>query len=245
MLVGSAAVDDLAHDLATIASWRADSVELDGVEIVQAMFELPYTARESVLPPSLHPTNPPTMVLQAWRCRESPWGAFELAMVRVQCRSGLRPRGLVVASVIDNDGAGRALSDGWGLNPKVGDVRVRRFYDATTVDVSVEGRTILDLRGADPDPLGPGDVNYSSTLNLAHTPNGLRLVQLDTHADLDRAERMHSEVVTYDREGWGTPMLEPRHAVSASVGIGRLTLDRVRYCCKPDVLAFEGTETVS
>jgi hypothetical protein len=124
-------------------------------------------------------------------------------------------------------------------------VRVRRFYDATTVQVELAGRTILDLRGADPDPLGPGDVSYSSTLNVAQTPNGLRLVQLDVTADLDRAERMHSEAITFDPGGWGTPALEPRQPVSASVGVGRLVLEPVRYCCRPDVLAFEGTETVS
>jgi hypothetical protein len=245
MLVGTASIEELARNVTTVAAWRDESVKLDDVEIVQAMFELPYAAREAVLPPALHPTNPPTMVLQAWRAGDSPWGAFELAMVRVQCRSGLRPRGLVIASVIDNDAAAHALADGWGFAPTIGDVRVRRFYDATTVEVAVGGRTILELRGADPDPLGPGDVNYSSTLHLANTPNGLRLVQLDVTADLDRAERMHSEAVMFDAEGWGTPMLEPRQAVSASVGVGRLVLERVRYCCKPDVLAFEGTETIS
>jgi hypothetical protein len=245
MLVGTAAVDELANDVATITTWRDESAKLDDVEVVQAMFELPYAAREAVLPPSLHPTNPPTMVLQAWRAGTSPWGAFELAMVRVQCRSGLRPRGLVVASVIDNTDAARALTEGWGFAPQIGDVRVRRFYDATTVDVRIAGTTILELHGADPDPLGPADVNYSSTLNLANTPNGLRLVQLDVTADLDRAERMHSESIAFDAEGWGTPMLDPRQPVSASVGVGRLVLERVRYCCKPDVLAFEGTETIS
>lgn len=245
MLVGTAPLDALAREVPTITGWRDDKVKLDDVEIVQAMFELPYAAREAVLPPSLHPTNPPTMVLQAWRVGDSPWGAFEMAMVRVQCRSGLRPRGLVVASVIDNDDAGRALTDGWGFAPKAGFVRVRRYYDATTVAVAVGDRTILELHGADPDPLGPADVNYSSTLNLANTPNGLRLVQLDVTADLDRAERMHSEAIAFDAEGWSTPLLEARHAVSASVGVGRLVLERVRYCCKPDVLAFEGTETIT
>ena len=245
MLVGTASVDDLARGVATVAEWHDDAVTLESVEIVQAMFELPYAAREAALPPALHPTNPPTMVLQAWRCPQSPWGAFELAMVRVQCRSGLRPRGFVVGSVVDNDEAGRALAAGWGLAPVPGEVRLRRFYDGTTVEVTVARRTILELHGADPDPLDAGDVSYSSTLNLAHTPNGLRLVQLDVTADLDRVERMHSESVAFDAAGWGTPLLQPRHAVSASVGVGRLVLERVRYCCKPDVLAFEGTESVS
>jgi hypothetical protein len=244
VLVGTASVDDLSEGVTTLTSWRDEAVKLEDVEIVQAMFELPYSARESVLPPALHPTNPPTIVIQAWRCGESHWGPFELAQVRIQCRSGLRPRGFVVGAVIDNPDAGAGLAAGWGFAPLAGDVRLRRYYDATTVEVVVGGRTILELEGADPDPLGTGDVSYSSTLNLANTPNGLRLVQLDVTADLDRVERMHSEAVTFDPAGWGTPLLEPRHPVSASVGVGRLVLERVRYCCRPDVLAFEGTEPI-
>jgi hypothetical protein len=245
VLVGTAPVDELAAGVTTLTAWRDDAVELDDVEIVQAMFELPYSARESVLPPALHPTNPPTVVIQAWRCGKSQWGPFELAQLRVQCRSGLRPRGFVVGSVIDNADAAAGLAEGWGFAPVAGEVRLRRYYDATTVEVVVDGRSILALEGADPDPLSAGDVSYSSTLNLANTPNGLRLVQLDVTADLDRVERMHSEAVTFDAAGWGAPLLEPRHPVSASVGVGRLVLERVRYCCRPDVLAFEGTETVS
>lgn len=245
MLVGTASVDDLAVGVTNLTAWRNEAVKLDDVEVVQAMFELPYSARESVLPPALHPTNPPTVVIQAWRCGESPWGAFELAQIRVQCRSGLRPRGFVVGAVVDNPAASTGLAGGWGFAPVPGEVRLRRYYDATTVEVVVDGKEILRLEGADPDPLGSGDVSYSSTLNLANTPNGLRLVQLDVSADLDRVERMHSEAVTFDPAGWGTPLLEPRHPVSASVGVGRLVLERVRYCCRPDVLAFEGTETIT
>ena len=60
-----------------------------------------------------------------------------------------------------------------------------------------------------------------------------------------RRSATRSEVVRYDADGWGTPSLAPRHPVSASVGVSRLVLERVRYCCKLDVGAFEGTETIS
>ena len=35
---------------------------------------------------------------------------------------------------------------------------------------------MLVVAALDPQPLGAEDVQYTSTLNLAHTPNGLRLV---------------------------------------------------------------------
>jgi hypothetical protein len=244
MLTGDAAVDALAANAATVKSWDAAAVTMDGAELVQAMFELRTAARQAVLPPALHPTNPPTLVFQAWRCPESPWGAFELAQVRVQCRSGLRPRGFVMGAVTDNADAADGLAAGWGFAATIGEVRLRRFYDETTVEVVVGGATILHLTGHDPDPLGPDDVGYSSTLNLAHTPNGLRLVQLDMGAEPERVERLRPVLGAFDATAWGSPRLDPWYPVSASVAVGRMTLPPVRFCCRPDVLAFEGTETV-
>jgi hypothetical protein len=244
MLTGDASVDALAADVTTVTTWDTTPVTMDGVELVQAMFELRSSARQALLPPALHPTNPPTAVIQAWRCPESPWGAFELVQVRVQCRSGLRPRGFVVGAVTDNGVAADGLAATWGFAARVGEVRLRRHYDETTVEVAVAGATVLQLRGRDPDPLGPDDVGYSSTLNLARTPNGLRLVQLDMTAQPDRVERLRPALDRFDAAAWGNPRIEPWYPVSASVAVGRMTLPPVRFCCRPDVLAFEGTETV-
>ena len=227
-----------------MTTWDVPTVSLDGAELVQAMFELRTVGRESALPPALHPTNPPTLVVQAWRCPESPWGAFELAQVRVQCRSGLRPRGFVVGCVVDNGIAADALAGAWGFAPTSGAVRLRRFYDETTVEVDVAGVEILRFSGRDPDPLGQDDVAYSSTLNLAHTPNGLRLVQLDMAHAVTRVERVHPSLLRFDAAAWGNPALDPWYPVSATVAVGTMTLPPVRFCCRPDVLAFEGTEAV-
>ena len=241
MLTGTASVDDLARGAPTIHRWLDEPVELTDVELVQAMFEIAGSSRQAVLPPALHPTNPPTMVLQAWRCGASPWGAFAMVHARVQCRSGLRPRGFVVGAVCDNSDAAAGLAAGWGFRCAT-DRRIglARHYDETTVDV--EGA--LRLRCHDPEPLDPGDLSYSSTLNLAHTPNGVRLVQLDASPELTRAERARPMLEHFDADAWGSPLLDARHAVSSSIAVGRLTLAPVRYCCRPDTLAFDGTETV-
>jgi len=52
--------------------------------------EMRKSAREAVLPPSLHPTIPPALSIQVWRVAESPWGAFHWALTRISCRSGVR-----------------------------------------------------------------------------------------------------------------------------------------------------------
>jgi hypothetical protein len=228
MLIGSAPVESFPRGM--VSSWDTPALTLDDVVIVQAMFELRATAREAVLPPSLHPTNPPTLVVQAWSAP-----ALCLVQVRVQCRSGLRPRGFVTGSLSD---APATLAP-WGFACRTGEVAVRRGYDVTTVDT--DG---LHLRLVDPEPLDTGDAQYSSTLNLADTPNGVRLVQLDVDAHLTRVERARPSLEGFDAPAWGNPLLDPWHPVSATVATGQLVLEPVRFCCRPDVLAFEGTESV-
>jgi hypothetical protein len=87
-------------------------------------------------------------------------------------------------------------------------------------------------------------VQYTVTTTLAHTPNGLRLVQVEPEYELARAERIRPRLEAFDADGWGAPRLHPVHVVSASVAVGMLTIPRLRFVSRPDVLAFEGTESL-
>ena len=64
--------------------------------ILQVMYEIEQGAMTSLLPPALHPTIPPTLVVTVMRAPESPVGPFTLAEAKVGCRSGARPRALSV-----------------------------------------------------------------------------------------------------------------------------------------------------
>ena len=87
MLSGTASVDEFMPDAATMADFATQACALPGAQVLQLMFETAVSGRQTSLPAGLHPTNPPSMVVQAWHCPESPWGEFSLAMARVQCRS--------------------------------------------------------------------------------------------------------------------------------------------------------------
>jgi hypothetical protein len=190
--------------------------------------------------------NPPTFVVQVWRCPDTPWGPCTIAQGRVGARSGLRPRGHVQACVCDNAAAVDALRSRWGLPARSGAVRLHRHFDGTDVDVDVGGTTVLALRATDPEPLDPGDVAYSTGVALAHTPRGLRLVQVDYEVAAERAERLRLRpIVAFDGAALGVhPTVDPWHPVSASIAVGTVTLERLRYLSKPDELAFTGTEPV-
>ena len=79
-------------------------------------------------------------------------------------------------------------------------------------------------------------------MHLARTPRGLRLVQVDPTFAVERAERGRPHLVAFDAAAWGDARIVPMHPVSASIAIADVTLPRLRYLCRPDVWAFEGTE---
>ncbi|HET6963521.1 MAG TPA: acetoacetate decarboxylase family protein [Acidimicrobiales bacterium] len=240
MLSGTASLESLAAAAPVMPSLDPEPMTFDDVEVLQAAFEMSHSSREATLPPGLHPTTPPLMIVLAWRVPESPWGPFTMAQVRVSCRSGVRPRGFVAGCLVDGDEAAAELSSRWGFPARRGAVRLERFYDSTVLDAG----GALKLTGIDPDPLGTGDVQYTVTATLAHTPRGLRLVQVEPEYELRRVERIDPRLDHFDDQAWGGRGLSPRHPVAASIGVGTLSIPRLRFVSKPDVTAFEGTETV-
>lgn len=242
MLSGTADLAPMATRAPTMPSFDAEPVHVESVEVFQGMFELPYATRQATLPPGLHPTNPPLLVIVAWQAADSPWGPFAMAQARVQCRSGVRPRGFVAGAIIDNPEAAAALAASFGLPGLPGTVRLSRRYDSAELVVERDGRTVAHLVGLDPDPLSAGDVQFSVTTTLASTPRGLRLVQVESEYAFQRVERLRPRVLAFDGAAWGEPLLQPRQPVSATVSVGGLTIPGLRYLSRPEVSAFEGTE---
>ena len=51
--------------------------------------------------------------------------------------------------------------------------------------------------------------------------------------------------MAFDGAAWGDARVQPVFPVSASLAVADITIPRVRFVCRPDVLAFDGTEAVS
>ena len=245
MLFGTADVDALAARAPVMERLDTAPLVLPDTWVLQVTYEMPVAARDVLLPPALHPTDPPLVSWTFLRCTSGPLGAFAIAQLRVECRSGLRPRGFLVTSVVDSEDAGRALASRWGYASRAGDVRLRRQYDAVTGTVRVDGHAILEVALRDPDPLGPHDIQYTASMHLARTPRGVRLVQVDPTFTVERAERGRPHLVAFDAAAWGDARIVPMHPVSASIAVADVTLPKLRYLCRPDVWAFDGTETLS
>lgn len=244
MLVGSADPDRLADGAPRLAGFDTGSLRLDAVETLQVLCEIERAGSDALLPPGLHPTRPPLVNWWVQRVAESPWGAFRMAQCRIECRSGLRPRGFLRAGVIDNAAAGTELGARWGYALAHGEIDLEHGYDRTRARVVVDGEEILDLGLEDPQPLGPGDAFYVASMHLAHTPLGARLVQVDADFEHERLERGLPSVRCFDEGAWRSQGVRPTHPVSAVFSVGSMTLPVLRFVCRPDVNAFVGTERV-
>ena len=243
MLVGTADLETLSSRAPRLPAFPSETLALGGAEVFQACFEMRASSREPLLPPGLHPTNPATLIALAWRCAESPWGPFALVQLRVGCRSGVRTRGFVWGAACDPPDAARELALRFGFPARPARIALARHYDSCALAVHLDGHVALAIDGQDPDPLAPDDVQFTGTLTLAHTPRGLRLVQLEPRIALERAERLRPRLRSFDAEAWGSSALTPYFPVSASIGVGRIEIPPVRFVCRPDVMAFQGTES--
>jgi hypothetical protein len=244
MLSGRARPETLGLGAPMIADLGTAEVKLEDVQTLQLLCEFNSVLAEEMLPPALHPTLPGVVGFMVQRVGASPWGPFAMAQLRIECRSGVRPRGFLVAAVVDGGAAAGELQSRWGFRVVSGEVRLRRFYDEVRAEVTIDGREALAFCLRDPEPLSTADVQYVANMNLAQTAKGLRLVQVDPTFAIERAERGEPHLTAFDGDAWGAPELDPAYPISASMTTGTMTLPRLRYLCRIDVWAFDGTERV-
>ena len=224
-------------------------LRVDDVDILQVLYEVRVTDRESLVPPALNPTIPPVVSFLVYRAKESEFGPFALAQVRLTARSGVRPRAYLVSARCDNPALSSLLARSWGFRVTPGEIALRRFHDRVDCVVSDARRTTLDVSLIDPVPVTGHDVQYPPGMHLARVErDGVwvpRIVQVDSEYEFRRADRGRPSLASFDPSAWGDERLVPDIAVSASFAACDMTITNVRYICNPDIPASEGTEKVS
>ena len=234
-----------------------DEAELrvDDVDILQVLYEVRVADRESLVPPALNPTIPPVVSFLVYRAKESEFGPFALAQLRLTARSGVRPRAYLVSARCDNPALSALLARSWGFRVTPGDIAVRRFHDRVDCTVSepaseadvIPGRfsTLLDrpcagdgARRAVPARDAPCPHRARRRPGATDRPGGLRV-------RVPPGRPWPALAASFDPSAWGDERLVPDIAVSASFAACDMTIANVRYICNPDIPASEGTEKVS
>jgi hypothetical protein len=247
-LAGSLDVRSLLDGAPTVALDNRE-LRLEDVDILQVLYEIRVADREALVPPALNPTIPPVVGFLIYRARESAFGPFTLAQVRLTARAGVRPRAFLVSARCDNPALAEVLASSWGYRIQPGTTTLRRFHDRVDCEVTADGQSILRLALVDAAPMAGHDIQYPPGMHLAHVRRDdgpkPRLVQVDCEYQFRRADRGRPELLHFDPSAWGDDRLVPAEPVSASFAACDVTLANVHYICNPDIPASEGTENVS
>ena len=235
-LTGTRDLSTIADSAPLLTSLDTEEWELKGAQHLQIHYELGGD-REALLPPALHPSIPPTLLINVTHVPDSEVGAFTFATVRVGCRAGARPRGLLVKGYCDSAAAASVLRERWGLPLNVADVHLDPSYARATTSVTLDGATILAGELVDPQPITGADVQYMATLALARVARDgeeTLLLQVDPDYTFDRAQRGVPRLTAFDAEAWNLPGASGSHPISASLTTVDMTLPRLRYLIHPD-----------
>jgi hypothetical protein len=224
----------------------AEPWQIAGVEILQLLYEIDDAAMPGLLPPALHPTIPPTLIVNVARYPESPAGPFTMAQMRLGCRAAALPRGFLLRACIDTPAAADALSRNWGYACRVADVRLQRYHDRITGTVRVDGAEILRASLIDPQPISGGDIQYVANMNLARVAgeSGGSLVQVDPEYTFHKAERGRPDLAVFDQAAWQAEGVAPVWPVVASFTTCDTGFPRIRFVLDPSQPAVTGTRRV-
>lgn len=244
MLTGAAKISELFNDLPTITSFDIEPITLENVEIVQIQYEISSVAVDQLLPPALHLTLPSLGIWTAWSVANSPWGSFRLVQVRLTCRSGARPRTFLLRTVTDNANAATELAEKWGFCTVVDEICFDRHYESAHFCVCLSGDCVIDIAAKDPENLTPNDLQFFANMHVSNTPRGMRLVQFDPQFEVHRAERYTPQLAQFNGLALGLKQFKPVYPVIGYGCNATVHLPKLRFLCRTDVSAFEGSETV-
>jgi hypothetical protein len=247
-LVGTREIAPIAASAPVMPTLDAGTWELPGAVQLQVMYEIDEAGMVSLLPPSLHPTIPPTVIFNITRVPQSSVGPFTLAEARIGCRSALRPRAFSARSYCDNADAAKELQAKWGYPVAVATVELHRHYDRAWGTVEIDGRRVLDVSLMNPEPISGADVQYLPNMNLARVLRDgeevVRLVQVDPEYTFQKADRGKPRLDTFEPEAWELAGCVPVWPVSASLAVADMTLPKLRYLVDPTKNPLAAVEKV-
>lgn len=222
--------------------------ELSGAGHLQLMFEIDDAHMVDLLPPALHPTIPPTMLINVLHASESTVGAFTLAEVRIGCRSGGRPRAFLAQAYCDSETAIAELRSRWGYPVSLADVVLDPQHYQVVARVKLRGDLLLDCALEGPEAINGADIQYLPNMNLARMmrdgSEAVRLIQVDADYAITKADRGRPAAKTFVAAAWAIGGAVPQWPVSASYTTGSVTLPRVRYLANPGLRPMEAVEAL-
>jgi hypothetical protein len=234
-----------AHAAREIHGYKTEPWQLKGAQILNLHYEIDNDTIDDLLPVTMRPSIPAWAVFHVSRYPDSPVGPFTIAEVRIGCRAGVRPRGFVLRSYVDNDAAARELAQRWGYPTVTGQVYFRVFHDRVVARVTTAaGKSALDMEMIDREPISGTDIQYNSSMHLARNKEDGKvvIVQVDPEWVFHKAERGRPHIISVDSQSLAAgDLLRADYPISATSTNCDVTLSKIRYICDPAKDAFQGT----
>jgi hypothetical protein len=234
--------------VSTIDGYKTEDLTLKGANILELHIEIDDDPADALIPKTMHPAIPAYSIFNVISYPDSPWGAFAIAELRVAGRTGVRPRGFVLASICNNEVAGKALASRWGYPIRQGDVKLELRHDRIVGRASLEGRPVLECELLDRDAISGGDIQYIASMHLARNKDNGKLVviQVDPEFTFSKGERGKPRIALLDTDAFHCgSSLRLANPISASFAVADVSLPKIRYICDPDLPAMQGTTKVA
>ena len=247
-LVGTLDVTSQAAAAPLVLKPNTEPWELTGAGHLQLMFEIDDAHMVDLLPPALHPTIPPTLLINVLRVSESSLGPFTLAEARIGCRSGGRPRAFLAQAYCDSAAACEELRKRWGYPVTKAEVVLDPQHYQVVARVTLGERVLLECSLEGPEAINGADIQYLPNMNLARMrrdgKEAVRLIQVDADYAITKADRGRPTTKVFEPSAWAIGDATPQWPVSASYTTGTVTLPRVRYLANPELSPLKAVEAL-
>jgi hypothetical protein len=237
-----------AESVPTIEGYRTEPWMLKGARVLELHMEITDELADRLVPRAMHPSIPQYAIFNVTHYPDSPVGKFSIAEVRVAGRTGVRPRGHVLRSIVDSEEARKELAARWGFPVHRGEVSLQQRHDRVIGKAVIDGKLALQVEQLDREAIGGNDVQYIASMHLARNKEDgkLVLVQVDPEYVFSKAERGRPVVVHLDNDIFRADgYLNVTNPIAASFATCDVTLPKLRYVCDPELPALQGTTKVA
>ncbi len=239
--------DLAAHPLPVVqdAEVEGRSLDVESIKLFSVLMEVHMEEALASLPPSLHPSIPPLVGITFYSAKESPIGAFNLAVFGLGCRTGIKPRMLTLAAFCDTDAALDFFGRGLGYPVRKAKVALSERTDSVQAIVELDGRAILDVVSINPvDIVGAGAaLKMWTPINSIRTEEGDKLVQNEMTYTFHQLRRGKPRLDRFDADALNAGDLKPYFPVVGAMTTVDIAFHPTRFLLDMDVMAEAGGVT--
>ena len=216
-----------------IATLKPEAWVLKNVRTLEARFEIDDMPADVLVPPSLRPCMPAYCSIAVSHIPDSPAGPFGLAEVRIAARVGPRPTFFLVNSFCNNEAARKELASRWGYRVAPGKVALKELHYVATGSVTVNGKTVLEVKLTNREPLPGTRFNQLPTVNLTTLNGKPILAGLSIESNFSNNDK-GLQKVTLDGEACRTGnAIRITNPMAATVGIADWTMGAIEFTADP------------